>query len=427
MNREGIKNISEFNNHLQNYLKSEGLKDDNYILRNFWASSKTEDYVIIKNQDFSGLSLRNLDFTGFEFNNCKFDNCDYLSDITFRACILKNCSFKNSNLNDFKFLECDLIDIKFYRTVATYLLFADSLIKNTIFEGCFEVLELSFGGCEFENLKFIDTYLAHSQFEGYESINHNFKILFYKSFLSKNKFLSVNFSDSKFKVCSLNQNTFSNCKIGTETIENSNLTRENEFSFIDFQTILKSENINPKILEKCFGITDNIIKDKISLITKKSEYQTVFISYSFKDKVFAKKLDKSLNNKGVSTFLWEKDAPGGKSLNKIMKDNIKDKDRLLFIASKDSIKSKACHFELTQGRLKQEISWEETLYPIHIDHYIFELEKENIKPKEKQEEYWLNISELKEINSLDFTNWNEKQSDLDFEKRISELIKGLEK
>ncbi len=427
MNREGIKNISEFNDHLNNYLDSKGLKKDNYILRDFWASSKNDDYVLIQNQNFSGLSLRNLDFTGFEFNNCKFDNCDYLSDITFRACILKDCSFKDSHLNEFKFLECELIDTKFKHTIATYLLFGDCLIENTIFDRCYEVLEMSFGGCEFKNLQFLDTYLAHSQFEGHDRKNYSFDIKFQKSVLNKNKFLSFDLRHSSFKETILNQNTFSNCSIGAKTINYSNFTRENEFSFIDFQTIIKSENIHPSILEKCFGITDNIIKDKISRITKKSEYQTVFISYSFKDKIFANKLNKSLTNKGVSTFLWEKDAPGGKNLSKIMKDNIKDKDRLLFIASKDSIKSKACHFELTQGRLKQEISWEETLYPIHIDHFLFDIEKENIKPKEKQDEYWLNITELKEINSVDFTNWKENQSEIDFEKQVSELIKGLKK
>jgi uncharacterized protein YjbI with pentapeptide repeats len=426
MNRKGIKNITEFNDHLNNYLNSKGLKKDNYVLRDFWASLNY-NYVIIENKDFSGLRLRNLDFTGFEFKNCKFDNCDYLSDLTFRACILRGCSFKDSHISDFKFLECELIETTFKHTIATYLLFGDSLIENTIFDRCYEILEISFGGCEFKNLQFIDTYLAHSQFEGHDRENYSFNIQFNKSVLNKNKFLSFDLTHSTFKDTTLNQNTFSNCKIGSKTINDSNLTRENEFSFIDFQTILKSENIYPNILKKCFGITDNIIKDKISRITRKSEYQTVFISYSFKDKVFANKLNKSLTNKGVSTFLWEKDAPGGKSLSKIMKENIKDKDRLLFIASKDSIKSKACHFELTQGRLKQEISWEETLYPIHIDHFLFELEKENIKPTEKQDEYWLNITELKEINSVDFTGWNKNQSEIDFEKQVSELIKGLEK
>lgn len=427
MKKKRIENLTEFKDHLENYLNKKDLKIDNYILRDFCASSKNDDNVLIKNQDFSGMSLRNLEFTGFEFNNCKFDDCDYLSDIIFRACILKNCTFNNSHINDFQFLECDIIDTKFRQTVATYLLFADSLIENTSFDSCFEILELSFGSCEFKNLKFIDTYLAHSQFEGHDRKDCCFELIFEKSVLSKNKFLSFDLSKSKFKSSFLNQNTFSNCIISSNTIESSNHIRENEFSFIDFQTILKSENINPKILEKCFGITDNIIKDKISRITKKSEYQTVFISYSFKDKIFANRLNKSLSNKGVSTFLWEKDAPGGRSLSKIMKENIKDKDRLLFIASKNSIKSKASHFELTQGRLKQEISWEETLYPIHIDHFLFELEKESIKPKDKQEEYWLNINELKEINSVDFTNWNESQSEINFEKKVTKLIKGLEK
>ncbi len=427
MNVKGIKNLTEFNQHLNRYLESDGLKKDNYLLRDFWASPKAVDYVLIKNKDFSGLKLQNIDFTGFIFENCKFDDCEYLSDLTFRACILSNCSFKNSHINDFKFLECELVNTKFIYTIATYLLFGDCLLENTSFKNCFEILELSFGGCEFKGLSFEEVYLAHSTFEGHNREDYKFELNFEKTVLNKNSFLSFDLLDSKFKNCTLNQNTFSNCKIAKNTIDILNNTTENEFSFIDFQTIIKSENLDPNVLKKCFGIDENIIKDKITKITKKSEFQTVFISYSFKDKIFANRLNKSLNKKGISTFLWEKDAPGGRKLTSIMKDNIKDKDRLLFVASESSIKSKACQFELSQGRIKQEISWEDTLFPIHIDHYLFELQKEDIKPKSLQNEYWLNISELKEINSVDFSNCSNTESDLEFEKKIIEIIEGLEK
>jgi hypothetical protein len=129
------------------------------------------------------------------------------------------------------------------------------------------------------------------------------------------------------------------------------------------------------------------------------------------------------------TFLWEYDSPGGKSLKNIMSSNIKNKDRVLFIASENSIKSKACQFELSKGREKQEITWNDVFFPIHIDNFLFDLEKEKIRPIESQGEYWKNIQELRKLNSLDFSNFTDAKiiDEHKFEKLIYRLIKGLRK
>jgi hypothetical protein len=138
-------------------------------------------------------------------------------------------------------------------------------------------------------------------------------------------------------------------------------------------------------------------------------------------------LNKSLIRKGVVTFLWENDAPGGKDLKKIMRENIKEKDRLLFIASENSLRSKACQYELLEGSKKQEQLWQEILFPIHIDNYLFEIEKDEIKPIEKQDEYWKNILELRDIKSIDFTRVVGKYRSIQFDKKVTELITGLKK
>ena len=101
-------------------------------------------------------------------------------------------------------------------------------------------------------------------------------------------------------------------------------------------------------------------------------------------------------------FFGRKIHPGGKPLTKIMAEGVKEKDRVLFIASLDSLRSKACQFELSEGRTKQEKLWEDVLFPIHIDNYLFSVEKNNIRPKEMQDEYWKNITELRSLISLDF-------------------------
>lgn len=423
-----IKTKKDFIKQLDKYLKNDIIKEKFYLTNNFYGIAKTEELIIIDNYDFSGFDLKNLDFQGFNFIDCKFDNCEYLREIIFRACIFTNCSFNNSYIQDFKFLECDLINCTFQNSTLTYFTFGDTLLSETKFINCREICEFYFGGCEFKNLIFKDVYIAHTRFDGHDFMgNSEFKLTFSNSLLDNNLFLHFDLTASVFRQCILGQTTFSNCIISKNSIDKTNSSKGNEFSFIDFQTIIQSESIEPIVLENCFGINESIIKERISEVAKKIEYQTIFISYSFKDKAFASNLNDALKRKGISTFLWEKDAPGGRGLKKIMKESVKKQDRLLFIASENSIKSKACHFELLEGRRKQETLWQDILFPIHIDNFLFELEKDDIRPLDSQDEYWLNIKELKELNSIDFSNVKDKVGELEFEKKIMELINGLKK
>jgi len=156
-----------------------------------------------------------------------------------------------------------------------------------------------------------------------------------------------------------------------------------------------------------------------------SEYSSLFISYSFKDKKFVNKLNDSLCEKGVNTFLWEKDAPIGETLKDIMFENVHKYDRVLFVASENSLKSSACHYELTQAREKQDKLWKTVLFPIHIDKFLFTVRKENIRPKNMADEYWNNICELRDINSLDFTDISANIDKDKFDKKIKTLLRDL--
>lgn len=62
-----------------------------------------------------------------------------------------------------------------------------------------------------------------------------------------------------------------------------------------------------------------------------------------------------------------------------MSYNVDNFDRLLFIASKNSLKSEACHFELSNGRKKQDKFWEVVLFPIHTGDFFFTVEENSKK------------------------------------------------
>jgi hypothetical protein len=247
--------------------------------------------------------------------------------------------------------------------------------------------------------------------------------------IKESSFDTIDFTDSVFEGCSLSLIQFSDCILTTQTLSSNNETPANEYNHIDIRTILNSNDQNINVLENLFGIHNPEIKDYLIGLTSKIQFQSIFISYSFSDKKFASIINSELMKRGILTFLWEKDAPGGKQLKDIMKEGVNKKDRVLFIASQHSLKSTACHFELTQGRKKQEKTWEDVLFPIHIDNYLFEIAKDKIRPKEVQEEYWQNIEELRSLNSIDFSEFQnvDTKQNIEFDKVLFKLIKGLRK
>jgi len=113
------------------------------------------------------------------------------------------------------------------------------------------------------------------------------------------------------------------------------------------------------------------------------ELYSVFISYSFKDEIFPQK-----------------------PLKTTMSEQIEKRDKMIFIASKNSLKSRACHFELGQSREKHKRTWDETIIPIRIDNYIFEIKDHKI-PQEFRKKYMKNINFLLENNISDYSDFKE--------------------
>lgn len=381
--------------------------------------------LAIRNKIFSGLIPNDCRFSNLEFENCEFVDCRFTSThfdmVTFRDCVwyggnwglslcnseMMRCRFEKTMVNEFRVIEADLVDVSFSNSNEIIYIFfnGDSIIKN---------------------VTFTNSFLVDGLFQQTQEVC---SIAFDKCILLACHFTNLSMSSISFRNSMLVRNIFSNCTLTSKTIAATCSTEDNNYSSIDLHTINNSASILPIALEKVFGITEPDIKGFVQGLTRRIELQSAFISYSFKDKEFAQALNQRLLMKGVITFLWEKDAPGGRSLTKIMSENVYKHERLVFIASKNSIRSEACQFELSEGRKKQDKNWETILFPIHIDNYLFDVELEDIRPREKQNEYWKNIQELRSVNSIDFSAFNKKtkfKSEA-FNKAIEALVKALRK
>lgn len=413
-----------------NYLEIKAPKSIRRPKRGFYKKE-----TLIYRKSFSNITFTER-YTDIEFKDCTFRNCTF-EGISGFFCIFSDCEFVKCNFFNSIFTHLDeyWTDLKFDKCYFNNVKLEEGAFFNIEFLNC-EIKSLSLLGLiPFYIVSFKNCHLESSQFQSVSYYQDDTEIDFEvpdliidSSVLDLCSFNNVDLINSYFISVDLFKTTFSNTRINKNTFSEFEKNDRPCNASIDFQSILKSDDIDKKALEKYFNIYTQDLKKTIQQISQKADFKSIFISYSLKDKDFANTLNNNLIRKGIKTFLWENDAQGGARLNDIMAKNIEKYDKILFIASCSSIKSKTCHFELSQGRKKQEETWEEVFIPIHIDNYLFEVKKENIRPIDKADEYWLNIEELLKINSIDFNKFNKSDSfTFDMETEINKIIVTLRK
>lgn len=376
-----------------------------------------------KNQRWPNFSFNFLEFQNCIFKNIKFDNQNFWG-CNFENCQFIDCRFQDCSTHETDFINCIITTSRIERSI-----FGDcSFLKNS-FTQCHEIYDTYFGGCYYEENLFESCQISFCRFESLIEGDEASHFIFSNSGITGTAFNSFNLQKSIFKTCLHSRNIFSNTSISKHTFQTNNKCEVSNYSLIDLHSLAISDVIHSSILESVFGIKEYDIKTYAIGMTQDIKLQSVFISYSFNDREFANRLNDSLKRKGVFTFLWEKNAPGGKRLKSIMSENINSYDRVLFIASENSIRSEACQYELTHARLKQDKLWKTIFIPIHIDDFLFSLQKDEIRPIDKREEYWKNIEDLRDVNSLDFKNFrisNISNGD-EFERLVYKLIEALRK
>ena len=384
---------------------------------------------VVKNKLFDNYHFTG-EYTDIEFSNCKFNNCTFENIWAFffilKKCKFTNCTFKNSRFSHLEFAwdEVEFEGCHFRLTQFDEGGFYNVFFSNSDFYG-FSLL----GFYPFENVWFDKCNLENSQFQSLiyykddEEIDIEFKDLIIEDCkIEFSYFNSIDLRNSLFTNSDFYKTAFVDCRFGIHTISDSEESEYQNYASIDFQSIIKSDSFDSDVLKKYFNVTDSNVKNTVNRITSEIDFKTVFISYSFKDKEFANILNRELRKRGVRTFIWEKDAPGGRFLDDIMTTNIQNHDKILFIASQNSLKSTACQFELSEGRKKQEVTWESIFFPIHIDNYLFEVKKNQIRPLAKTDEYWENIEEIKRINSINFSDFKNCKGDAE---KFIEAVNGI--
>jgi hypothetical protein len=93
----------------------------------------------------------------------------------------------------------------------------------------------------------------------------------------------------------------------------------------------------------------------------------VFISYSSKDKTFARKIDATLAANGVSAFLDDRDILVGDSIPERIYESIAAATHVIYILSRHSQQSKWVQDEIAAAKMRQNDSGTRLILPVKID------------------------------------------------------------
>lgn len=416
--------------HLLEYLKDNFPKNIGVPKKGFGEKEHRVVRKTFRNYSFTG------DFHVIEFEGVKFIDCEF-NGIWGFLCVFQNCEFEGCGFRNCRFshIEENWVFLNFTKCYFRNIELDEGSVFRLTFDSC-TIMNLTMSSLTpSENIRFYKCQVEESHFAGLqdyteEKVDRDLEfidILFSECTIDSTNFHSIDFRNSVFFNTILYKSGFIDCKLDKDCLILTKELKYESYASMDFQTILKSDELSEGTLSKYFNIKNKVnLRQVISSMTTPKIFSTVFISYSFKDTVFAKKITESLNKRGIRTFLWEKDAPGGKPLEEIMTSGITAHDKLLFIASENSIRSKACQYELTTARKKQEASWENIFFSIYIDDYLFKVKKEQIRPVESANEYWENIEEIKRINAFDFSAYNDKiYKEEEFETSFEKIVDGL--
>lgn len=179
-------------------------------------------------------------------------------------------------------------------------------------------------------------------------------------------------------------------------------------------------------------IRSPIVRDlqKLLAINNLTNYYSVFICFSAKDESFAKMISDSLKKRGVDAYFFREDHRHGQ-IKSVEQEEIAQRDKILFIASENSITSDECQDELTLGIAKRqgglsdptkEQTIRDIFVPVTIDDYIWRVDERELEKRLTNDRAWKNVRMIKNQAAVDFTEFRDKEVNNEFEERVDAQI-----
>ncbi|MCA6601714.1 MAG: pentapeptide repeat-containing protein, partial [Pseudanabaena sp. M57BS1SP1A06MG] len=250
-----IRSISGLNRYLKGLQKPAGQIK---IIRNHTA--------YVKNQKFTGLKLNGFSWHG-KYSKCKFFNCEFDGIFGFflslQDCEFHKCHFRNCRFSHFEYIGDDASwdSVQFKDCYFAGLRFDEGEMYNIFFDNC-SIEYINLGLEATENIWFTECKIGDSFFIGFENTKDENSdgeddfpdVMFEESVLDNCVFIKSDFGNSYFQNASLYMCAFIDCVLTAQTFFMDKPAKYPNYATMDFQTILKSDNIDFDILQEYFHI-----------------------------------------------------------------------------------------------------------------------------------------------------------------------------
>ncbi|HVB80203.1 MAG TPA: toll/interleukin-1 receptor domain-containing protein [Candidatus Binataceae bacterium] len=240
--------------------------------------------------------------------------------------------------------------------------------------------------------------------------------------LSGSIFIGTNFYRAQ-----LDGANFSDAIIGGTHFTNVNLTQvrglstftHKSSSIIDVDTLFESRDLPEPFLRGC-GVPEVLIENLRALAgpMEPIQFDSCFISFSYKDKEFAERLFSRLRDSGVRVWFAPEDVQGGKKLFDQIDRAIQVHDRLLLVLSDDSMRSHWVETELHRALAAEIAEKRRKLFPIRLCE--MDALREWVCPDSDGGRDM--AREVREYFVPDFSHWKEHDA---FEAAFSRLLRDL--
>ena len=200
-------------------------------------------------------------------------------------------------------------------------------------------------------------------------------------------------------------------KVDLRTIKGLSTVNHRGPSTIGADTLMLSEGDIPEIFLRGAGLSNTFIEYVRSLVGKRIEYYSCFISYSSKDQEFVERLYTDLQSKGVRCWFAPEDLKTGDKIRDRIDQSIGAHDKLLLVLSQHSVNSSWVEFEVEAALAKESSRNTLMLFPVRLDNAV----------KESQTSWAGHIRRTRNIT--DFSEW--KQPD-DYQRVLNRLLRDLQ-